>query len=257
MCRLLGYATRTPASLAELLGERDLADFTELSCKHGDGWGVARVAEGGDLDVRKAPESARLSAEFSRTASEDATDLGMVHLRWATLGLPVVESNAHPFTDGRVAFAHNGSIAPPASLEPLLDDRARSLLRGDTDSERLFLAILSRLPDGAVTADDLGRAVAQTARAVTRDLTYSSLNSMLLTPTHLFALCVFDPAAEAREAEPDYYRLRHRSSEDGFVVTSSGWGSGWDELDNGQLLVVERSTLHVSVHDLDLELARA
>lgn len=38
MCRMLGYVTRTPATLADLLGEQDLQDFAELSRKHGDGW---------------------------------------------------------------------------------------------------------------------------------------------------------------------------------------------------------------------------
>ncbi|MDQ1553083.1 MAG: hypothetical protein QOK46_161, partial [Microbacteriaceae bacterium] len=31
MCRLLGYVTRTPTTLAELLGEKELDEFTELS----------------------------------------------------------------------------------------------------------------------------------------------------------------------------------------------------------------------------------
>ena len=32
MCRLLGWATRTPTSLHDLLGSADLDAFTELSC---------------------------------------------------------------------------------------------------------------------------------------------------------------------------------------------------------------------------------
>ena len=35
MCRMLGYVTRTPTTLADLLGEQDLQDFAELSRKHG------------------------------------------------------------------------------------------------------------------------------------------------------------------------------------------------------------------------------
>jgi hypothetical protein len=30
MCRLLGYVTRTPAALAELLGEEGIFEFSEL-----------------------------------------------------------------------------------------------------------------------------------------------------------------------------------------------------------------------------------
>ena len=38
MCRMLGYVTRTPATLPDLPGEQDLQDFAELSRKHGDSW---------------------------------------------------------------------------------------------------------------------------------------------------------------------------------------------------------------------------
>ena len=58
MCRMLGYVTRTPATLADLLGEQDLQDFAELSRKHGDGWGFAR-AVGDVMEVTKAADAAR------------------------------------------------------------------------------------------------------------------------------------------------------------------------------------------------------
>ena len=250
MCRLLGWAASKPISLAGLLGEADLAAFTELSCKHGDGWGLAHAA-GDGVVVQKAPDAARLSPAFAEAAS-DARELAMVHLRWATLGLPVCVDNAHPFTDGRLALAHNGSISPPQSLDPLLDDRVRSLLSGDTDSERFFLAILSRLPDGAADDDEIGRAYADTVRAIAGSLAFSSLNSMLLTPTRLFAVCCFDPDAEARESEPEYYRMRYRTTAGAVVVCSSGWGSGWQELGNGELLSVDRGSLTLTVSPLDL-----
>ena len=107
MCRLLGWATRTPVTLQGLLGEEDLLDFTELSVKHGDGWGVARATETG-VKVHKRPDTARDSRLFALWARTHATDLGMAHLRWATMGLGVGIENTHPFTDGRVAFAHKG-----------------------------------------------------------------------------------------------------------------------------------------------------
>jgi hypothetical protein len=52
---MLGYVTRTPTTLADLLGEQDLQDFAELSRKHGDGWGFAR-AVGDVMEVTKAAE---------------------------------------------------------------------------------------------------------------------------------------------------------------------------------------------------------
>lgn len=256
MCRLLGYVTRTPTTLVGLLGEQDLAAFIELSRKHGDGWGFAR-AGAGTVEVHKAPEAAHASGSFARIAREDPADLAMVHLRWATLGLPVVSRNAHPFTDGRIAFAHNGSIRPPAALEDLLTKDVAPLLRGDTDSERFFLAVLSRLAGPVEDSDAVASAYAQAVTAIASGLAHSSLNSMLVTPTHLFAVCRYDVAEELREEEPEYYRLRYRVLPQGVVVASSGWGRGWQDLANGQMLVVERATLALSIRSIALETPRA
>ena len=43
---------------------------------------------------------------------------------------------------------------------------------------------------------------------------------------------------------------------DAVVVASTGWGSDWAELGNGDLLVVRRGTLETSVVALDGALAR-
>ncbi len=248
MCRLLGCVSRTPTTLTGLLGEVALAQFTELSRQHGDGWGIACGAHD-RVEVHRAVDAARTSDAFSQTVRQRPVELAMVHLRWATLGLPVALHNAHPFTDGRLAFAHNGSVAPPSSLDRLLSDRVRPALRGDTDSERLFLAVLSRLEPGA-DDDTVGQAYAETVREVAQTLAAGSLNSMLMTPTRLYAACCYDPAAERRESEPGYYRLGYRVTEDTVVVGSSGWGAGWQDLANGHLLAVDRGTLRVRVSPL-------
>jgi predicted glutamine amidotransferase len=88
MCRMLGYVTRTPTTLADLLGEQDLQDFAELSRKHGDGWGFAR-AVGDVMEVTKAADAARTSSLFSRVTHHVLADLAIVHLRRETMGLEV------------------------------------------------------------------------------------------------------------------------------------------------------------------------
>ena len=252
MCRLLGWATRTPTSLHRLLGHDDLVDFTELSGLHGDGWGLARGVVGG-VEVRKRPDTARTSDDFALWSRATRSDLGMVHLRRATLGLPVRAENTHPFTDGRLAFAHNGSISPPPALDTLLSPAAQALRTGDTDSELYFLAVLTHLDAGAAPAEALRRAVAGIAATAS----FTSLNCLLLTPDELYAVCFFDPGGVQADEAPDYYDLGFRTAEDAVVVSSSGWGSGWQELANGELLVVRRGSLEVAVESLGAELARA
>jgi predicted glutamine amidotransferase len=252
MCRLLGWASSRPTSLLDLLGEEELDEFTELSCKHADGWGLARSTRRG-VEVRKAPDAARSSAEFAQRARYGSADLGMAHLRWATLGLDVRAENTHPFGTRRVAFAHNGSIKPPESLDPMLTRRARRKRSGDTDSERFFLAVLSRMQEGATPGDALAGTVAQIA--ATRSFT--SLNCLLLTRDALYAVSRVNTEASLEFDEgPDYYDLRYRVTDDAVVVASSGWGRDWAELANGELLVVQRGSLEMSVTPIE-ELAAA
>jgi predicted glutamine amidotransferase len=142
MCRLLGWASRTPTTLADLLGEDELDEFTGLSAHHADGWGVAR-STGRGVAVRKQPVEARTSRRFERQARRRRGDLGLAHLRRATLGLSVGTANTHPFTDGRVAFAHNGSISPPAALDALVPPGSGGGGGGEKERERELLVMLA------------------------------------------------------------------------------------------------------------------
>ena len=238
MCRLLGWASRMPTTLADLLGEDDLGEFTELSAHHADGWGVAR-STGRGVAVRKQPTAARTSRRFDRQARRRRGDLGLAHLRWATLGLSVGPENTHPFTDGRVAFAHNGSISPPAALDALVPGSTAGRRRGTTDSERYFLAVLARLRDGVAPAE----ALRSTADDIAATAEFTSLNCLLLTPESLYAFCRVNPHGPMEDDDPEYYTLRYRTAPDAVVVSSSGWGSGWSALGDGDLLVVRRRTL--------------
>ena len=81
-------------------------------------------------------------------------------------------------------------------------------------------------------------------------LPHSSLNCMLSTPHALYAVSSYDPAAEDEAEEDHYYRLHWTVRDGAVVVSSSGWGSGWDELGNDEVLAVDRATGAVSVHAL-------
>jgi predicted glutamine amidotransferase len=242
MCRLLGWVTRRPTTLRDLLDEQDLRDFTELSSRHCDGWGVGRATETG-AKVHKRPDPARSSRAFDAWARGHAGDLGIAHLRRATMGLHVGIENTHPFTDGRIAFAHNGSILSPSSLDRLIAPDVARLRRGTTDSERYFLALLSRMADGATPREALHETVAD----IERTSPFTSLNCLLMTPGELIALSYHDPDGALEQEGPDYYHLRYRVTDDAVVVSSSGWGRDWQHLANGDLLVVRRGSLEVTV----------
>lgn len=260
MCRLLGYCARGDVSVADLLGDRGLADFTALSALHSDGWGMAWYS-GGQPCVRKSPHRAEGEPEYDRLARTPLGDLGLVHLRWATPGLVISDSNSHPFCYGPYALAHNGAIHPQSRLGEMLPPQWRRRLRGTTDSEHYFLHLMWRLAerDGDVLA-----AIADTAADIEERFAPGSLNAILASPTALYAICWHDrakvPHAELRErglaGRPDevaaYFDLAYQLTPDAVVVASSGWASGgnWTPLPNRHVLVADRVTCRTSIESL-------
>ena len=255
MCRLLAYCSRQPASLEDLIGDDGLHDFTGLCALHGDGWGMAWY-EGNEPVVRKSPFSAGTEAEFDKLAREPLSDLGLVHLRWATPGLGIFERNSHPFRYRQYVLAHNGAIHPQDRLGEMLPPQWEHQLAGTTDSERYFLLIMSRLParDGDVAA-----AIADAAASIERRFESNSLNAILLAPDKLYAICWNHrskvPAAKLRAhgyQRPAqiaaYFDLAYRATTKSVVVASSGWPQrGWTPLPNRHVLVADRTTLDVQV----------
>jgi len=240
MCRLLGSVSRSPVTVDEVLGG-GREEFLGLARKHGDGWGHA-WSSGRDVQVRRDPGSALTSPELADLASGQPALAAVTHLRWATLNLAVRPENTHPFTDGTIAFAHNGSVHPPDALDALVAPELAGERHGTTDSERYFLALRSRMRH-----EEPGTALVRTVEAILgTGAVVNSLNALLLTPTHLYAVCSYDPASDE---DPDYYPLLHRRVDDRVVVTSTGWtdSTGWSALGNGQMLVVDRATLNTSV----------
>jgi predicted glutamine amidotransferase len=245
VCRLLGYVSTEEQSVADALGD-DLGPFVELSERlHPDGWGLAWV-KGGQIELTKSPSRASADPLFRTAVENVVSDAALLHLRQATLGLPIRVANTHPFAADGMAFAHNGSIIPPSRLDQLLGPDWAAKRQGDTDSERLFLAVAQRSPEVGPEAS-LGEVVNQVAEAGR----YTSINCLLLTTDALFAACRYDPDAIGASLEQDYYDLHYRVESTRVVVASSGWGrQGWKELGNGQLLRVDRGTLATSVTDL-------
>lgn len=246
MCRLFGYVARTPVNIAQPLW--DIFDaLVDVSHFHGDGWGLAWYEGKDTLHVSRAPEAAYASSTFSPLIHSVYTDTFISHVRWATAGFPVCEVNTHPFTHGKFAFAHNGSISTNETLETLIAPHLRNMIEGATDSERYFLALLSALEQAPPV-----EAFRTLLHTIHEQLRSSSLNCLLLTPDALYALNDYDQDAPLAQREPDYFHLHYRVAPDAVTIRSTGLGqdNGWAKLENGQLLIVERDTLHVSVIDI-------
>lgn len=256
MCRLLGYCSRAHASLADLIGDDGLRDFTALSALHSDGWGMAWYDDAA-ADISKSLGRADSEPEFARLAHQPLGDLGLVHLRWATPGLSVSDRNTHPFRYGPYTLAHNGAIHPQARLGEMLPPEWERQLGGTTDSERYFLQLMWRLEE---RGGDMVAAIADTAADIDRRFAPNSLNAILLSPEKLYAISWYDPAKVPAEQlrlrgygdRPDevaaYFHLAYRATADAVVVASSGWPMpGWTPLPRGHVLVTDRATAQTTV----------
>ena len=56
-----------------------------------------------------------------------------------------MENNTHPFTYEGITFIHNGSITPPTALDAVIDKKYLERVKGNTDSERYFLYLLTQI----------------------------------------------------------------------------------------------------------------
>lgn len=261
MCRLLGFCARRPTSLAEVIGDEGLRDFTALSAFHRDGWGMAWT-DGGGTQVRKSPMRASDDRAYDELARRRLSQRGIVHLRWATPGLAVGTKNSHPFCTNDVALAHNGAIHPQDRLAEVLPADWERLVTGGSDSERYLLHILFRLQ----VSGDMVTAIGETVASINARFTVNSLNAVLLTPTALYAVNYHDrsmiPEARLRDrgypgSAADYARhfdLAYRQTAETVVVASSDWPQdprqGWTTLPNGHVLVIAGDTLRTRIEPL-------
>ncbi len=83
-------------------------------------------------------------------ADKISAPIVMAHVRGASDGMPVGITNTHPFNYGRYTFMHNGTVdffweKLFADISPQLDSRLLPLIKGNTDSERIFALWLSFL----------------------------------------------------------------------------------------------------------------
>lgn len=231
MCRLLGWSSDHPVTVAEVLGAPALDRLRELAAVHAHGCGMAWYAEGDDrLHAHRSTLAAGDDGDFRRFVHETPTRRGLLHLRLATPGLGLEVTDTHPFVAGRTAFAHNGAIFPQERIDLLLPTGAAEP-QGSTDSERYFARLRDNIghkQGGAAVARAAGRVL---SRMRWHGMSASSLNAVLLTPRELHLISLHDPEAEPGDVQvwpaddtthPPYLDLSLLQRDGLSVVASSG-----------------------------------
>lgn len=183
MCRLFGLssAPRRTRATFWLLHAPD--SLSRQSHRDPDGTGLGWFDADGTPQVRKAPIAAYEDRAFAEEAKEVESATFVAHVRFASTGSLDVR-NTHPFEQQGRLFAHNGVIEGLDALDERLGPD-RSLVHGDTDSERFF-ALITR--ETAAHGGDVTAGIEHAARWVARNLPVFSLNLILTTPDQLWAL---------------------------------------------------------------------
>ncbi|MFJ2306041.1 class II glutamine amidotransferase [Streptomyces sp. NPDC087787] len=183
MCRLFGLssAPRRTRATFWLLDAPD--SLSRQSHRDPDGTGLGYFTADGTPRVDKAPIAAYRDRGFAEEARQVESTTFLAHVRFASTG-SLEARNTHPFEQEGRLFAHNGVIEGLDALDDHLGE-GRSLVRGDTDSERFFALVTreTREHGGDVTAG-----ITRAARWIARHLPVYALNLVLVTPGQLWAL---------------------------------------------------------------------
>ena len=161
MCRLYGFLAneKTKVECTLVHAQNALLHQSRGDSKghaHPDGWGISCYPDGAPVRERRAT-AAHSDIWFSATAERTYSHAVVAHIRRATISSPSAE-NTHPFLCGRWTFAHNGTLANFDRVEGELDAETGSAFRrmreGETDSELIFLWLLTQLTDAGIHLED-------------------------------------------------------------------------------------------------------
>lgn len=238
MCRMAGivfrrrFPTEVLADLKEIAQNGRVPD--ESAPGHPHGWGVVSFRKQVPFYLTRSTDPIFRDPDFGSVikAVEEIPppNILIAHARHASKGV-VKEDNTHPFIEGSVVLAHNGTIQgmePPSKRRP----------RGETDSERLAL-VLAELYD---EKRDLRSAMRSLVEEVIRGKEFTAA---VVLASDGKALAGYRDYSR----NGDYYDLRIASSADSVILfqeSHSKFASRSEQVGKGELVTV----------DLDLGIAR-
>ena len=183
MCRLFGMSAGNEPAKAKfwLLDAPD--SLREQSHREPDGTGLGWFDERGVPHVSKQAHAAYEDRTFAREAREVCSRTFVAHVRFASTGA-LERRNTHPFEQQGRLFAHNGVIEDLPTLEGHLG-QDMGLVKGDTDSERLFALITREI---AARDGEVLEGVRAACTWVAQSLPLFAINFVLASADGLWAL---------------------------------------------------------------------
>jgi predicted glutamine amidotransferase len=182
MCRLFGMSGGAQPVEATFWLLQAPDSLSQQSRREPDGTGLGWFTPDGHPHISKQPIAAHGDRTFARRAQRVRSRTFVAHVRYATTG-SLQARNTHPFEQHGRLLAHNGMVEDLDRLEQELGP-ARRLVRGDTDSERLFALITREIE----RTGEVGAGIASAARWIAENLRMLALNLILIDAGDLWAL---------------------------------------------------------------------
>lgn len=227
MCRLFAF------SFTENTGQQEKIEylnyFRSLSVTgnvldtsspgHMDGWGVVVYKDNQNLPLlHKSVSSALDDIDFVPTSflTERSNESGLMHLRKKTVG-EVSVHNSHPFTEGKYAFIHNGTIRRDGETYSFLSSKCN----GSTDSERIFRRFLDIQEQGNLPVLEAFTKMINETKVLCP--MYSAINTILHDGEALYVSRVINKENKAYEYSllENYYTLYVGVTKNNDIVISS------------------------------------
>jgi gamma-glutamyl hercynylcysteine S-oxide hydrolase len=245
MCRHLAYLGE-PRSLRELLyapehslHEQAYAPRMSTACVlNADGFGAGWYHPRRTAPVRyRRAQPMWTDVSFADVADVLRTGCAVAAVRSATVGFPVDESCAQPFTDHRRLFSHNGAIDDFAGVEAKLRELAGDLAplpdaRAPVDSALLFAMAAGWWRAGGSLGEGLARVV-------------STVTAMAGGRYNLLAA---DGTALAATTWGDTLFFRRGVGPAGVVIASEPYDdeSGWERVPDRSLVTADPDGVRIT-----------
>ena len=208
-------------------------DLGQGSWTHGDGWGIAYL-DGTTWVVEKSTKSIYHDSKVDDLRNIK-TNLAIIHVR-KKMGSKVHFNNTHPFHINKkdldnFAFCHNGYIEENIEFCPSFS------AKGETDSEQLFYAILSKMQEEKPV-----KSIRETLERYNK----CTGTNVILASKEISYIGTRD------NKFPRYYEMKIAKTEDMIVVGSEVLSEfkelQWEIINHGDILSINNKKLTYDVH---------
>lgn len=182
MCRLFGVIANKEVDI-DFSFNFAKKPFKELSLSNPDGWGVGYYINGKEEVFKQGLNDVGNLDNYNFSIVKNIRSKIIIsHVRNATHGNKS-RINAHPFSFKNWIFAHNGSINNKEFLLEHLEEKYRSEIKGETDSEVYFLLLIQEIEKFKNTINGIKSAL----EIIYKGKDYTGLNFILSDGNTLYA----------------------------------------------------------------------